>query len=61
MYVDISKFMDKKLRAMKCYKSELNDFPHPRSLKGIEVLAAKRGMEVSFRAAEAFRLVRGIA
>ncbi len=61
LYVDISKFMDKKLRAMKCYKSELNDFPHPRSLKGIEVLAAKRGMEVSFRAAEAFRLVRGIA
>ncbi|MBI2104108.1 MAG: PIG-L family deacetylase, partial [Candidatus Omnitrophica bacterium] len=37
---------------------ELRQFPHPRSLEGLEVLAKKRGMEVGFHAAEAFMTVR---
>ncbi len=59
-YVDITKYFIKKIEAMKCYKSEIKSYPHPRSLKGIEYLARKRGMEVCVEYAEAFRIVREI-
>ena len=57
-YVDISQFLDRKIQAMKAYTRELREFPHPRSEKGIDVLAQKRGMEIGFQAAEAFVLIR---
>ena len=57
-YVNVSDFLGKKLEAMKAYARELRDFPHPRSLQGIEVLARKRGMDVGFPAAEAFAVIR---
>jgi LmbE family N-acetylglucosaminyl deacetylase len=58
VYVNIRATLPKKLRAMRAYRRELRPFPHPRSLKGIEVLAQKRGMEAGFDAAEAFMLIR---
>lgn len=57
-YVDISGLLDSKIQAMKAYTRELREFPHPRSAKGIEVLAQKRGMEIGFQAAEAFMVIR---
>jgi LmbE family N-acetylglucosaminyl deacetylase len=57
-YVNISGFLDRKVEAMKAYTREMREFPHPRSAKGIEVLAQKRGMEIGFRAAEAFMVIR---
>lgn len=45
---------------MKDYKSELREFPHPRSIEAIEVLAKKRGSEVGLAYAEAFKLIREI-
>lgn len=57
-YVDMSSFLARKRRAMGAYRRELRRFPHPRSLQGIDVLARKRGMEIGFRAAEAFVVVR---
>lgn len=57
-YVNISDFLGRKIEAMKAYTRELREFPHPRSAKGIEVLAQKRGMEMDFRAAEAFMILR---
>lgn len=59
-YEDISDYLNDKLKAMKCYKSEVKKYPHPRSLKGIEVLAQKRGTEAGVGVAEAFMLVREI-
>lgn len=59
-YIDITDYFHKKIEAMKCYKSELKDFPHPRSLEGIELLAKKRGIEVCLGYAEAFRIVRDV-
>jgi LmbE family N-acetylglucosaminyl deacetylase len=56
--VNIQPFLAKKIEAMKFYEREGRAFPHPRSAKGIEVLAAKRGMEFGFEAAEAFMVVR---
>ncbi len=57
-YVDINQFLERKIEAMKAYTRELRQFPHPRSAKGIEVLAQKRGMEIGFQAAEAFVVLR---
>lgn len=57
-YVNISRFIEKKLKLMSFYKSELRQFPHPRSLEGIKTLARFRGMEVGFNFAEAFQVVR---
>lgn len=60
VYQDITDTLQDKLKAMEAYKSELREFPHPRSLKGIEVLAQKRGAEVGVSAAEAFVLIRQV-
>jgi LmbE family N-acetylglucosaminyl deacetylase len=57
-YVDIADSLEKKVAAMRSYERELKAFPHPRSARGIESLAAKRGMEAGFEAAEAFMILR---
>lgn len=59
-YEDISDCLEDKLKAMQCYKSELKEFPHPRSLEGIKILSQKRGMEAGLKSAEAFMLIREI-
>jgi len=60
VFIDISEYMDKKLAAMSCYKTELREYPHPRSLEGIRLFAQERGLSVGLPAAEAFMLVREI-
>ena len=57
-FVDISRTLGKKLEALQAYEAELRLFPHPRSLKGVEVLARWRGATVGTEAAEAFMLGR---
>lgn len=47
-----------KLKAMKKYASELKEYPHPRSLRGIELNAELWGMKSGFRYAEAFKNIR---
>ena len=42
VYVDISETLEIKLKAMAEYKSELKQFPHPRSLNAISVPAASK-------------------
>ena len=60
LYEDITNTFQIKLEAMKVYQSELREYPHPRSLEIIEVLAKKRGSEAGLKFAEAFRLIREI-
>lgn len=57
-YVNISNCIDRKSTALKCYETEKREFPHPRSEKGIRILAQKRGMEIGFEYAEAFMVLR---
>ena len=57
-YVDISSTLDKKLEAMACYESQLQEEPHARSLKALRALATFRGSQVSVSAAEAFVMIR---
>jgi LmbE family N-acetylglucosaminyl deacetylase len=60
MYVDIAETLSGKVRALKHYRSELKQYPHPRSVEGVEILAKKRGMECGLKAAEAFQTIRTI-
>ncbi len=57
-FVEISDTLQAKLDAMSCYKSEIREYPHPRSLEGIEALAKVRGMQAGFKYGEAFETVR---
>jgi len=57
-YVDISGVLDKKLAVLEVYRDELREFPHPRSLEGVRVLAKYRGMEAGLPLAEAFQVIR---
>ncbi|WJY26421.1 PIG-L deacetylase family protein [Sporosarcina trichiuri] len=59
-FVDVSIYLDKKIKAMSYFTTQLTNFPHPRSLEAIESLAKLRGSTVGVRAAEAFCLVRRI-
>lgn len=59
-YIDISAFLETKLEAMGLYKSQLQPFPHERSLEAIRALAMLRGATVGFKAAEAFVLIRAV-
>ena len=57
-FFDISKTVDLKIKAMEAYSSELCLYPHPRSIKGIELNAKYQGMRVGKQAVEAFKSIR---
>ena len=57
-YVNITKYIDKKIKAFKCYETEKRVYPHPRSEEALKVLAQKRGTEIGFKYAEAFMIIR---
>ncbi len=59
-FVDISKTLETKLKAMKCYDDELRDYPHPRSEMGIQQAAQRWGKIIGCDAAEAFVIFRKI-
>ena len=59
-FVDIGKWIDKKIEALKCYKTEMKDFPYPRSIENIEYTAKKWGSLCGTHFAEAFEVLRVI-
>ena len=58
VFVDVTEFFGKKIKAMDIYASEVGDFPFPRSHEAIRALATLRGAASGFKAAEAFELLR---
>ncbi|MDD2830180.1 MAG: PIG-L family deacetylase [Sulfuricurvum sp.] len=58
LYYDITNTLPLKVKAMEHYHGELRDFPHPRSLEGIELVATYWGMRTGISKAEAFKTVR---
>ncbi|WP_107942125.1 PIG-L deacetylase family protein [Metasolibacillus fluoroglycofenilyticus] len=58
VFVNIDKFLDKKIEIMNIYESEVSDFPFPRSEKAIRALAHIRGAASGYEAAEAFMLLK---
>lgn len=49
-----------KIKALRHYKSEIKDFPYPRSDEGIRTLSQYRGLQSGNKNAESFKLVRSI-
>lgn len=60
VFFDISDTLELKISAMAKYKSELRDYPHPRSLQHIRELAIVEGAKVGLKAAESFMCLRKI-
>jgi LmbE family N-acetylglucosaminyl deacetylase len=60
VFVDIAETLQLKVQALKCYKDELREAPHLRSLEVVRANAARWGAVVGRTAAEAFELVRGV-
>lgn len=60
-YVDINNYLNLKLEAMACFKSQLKQEPHSRSLETLKSLSRYRGATVSLYAAEAFMVERQIS
>lgn len=60
-YVDISNEIDKKVEAFSCYRNEIQEYPHPWSRDGLELLSRYHGMQCGFANAEAFRIIRGVS
>lgn len=59
-FVDIEKELSYKIKAMEKYKSEVEKFPHPRSIMALESIAHRWGTVSGFNAAEAFTLIRDL-
>jgi len=58
VYFDVSGTLSDKIQAASEYGSEMREFPHPRSIQGIEVNASYWGMRNGFKYAEAFKCIR---
>ena len=57
-FVNVNKSLGIKINALNEYITELRDFPHPRSVKAVELNAKYWGVKMGFKAAEAFKTVR---
>lgn len=60
VFIDISKFMDKKLEVMNVFKREMGEHPFPRSEKNLLALATLRGASSGCEYAESFVLLKEI-
>ena len=60
VFENIEKEFPYKIKGFKMYKSEIEEFPNPRSIAAIENLAIQRGIESGTKKAEAFELIRSI-
>ena len=57
-FVDISDYIDEKIKLIKIYKSELGSHPFPRSVENIKALAKYRGAMAGVNYAEAFSVLK---
>lgn len=56
--VDISTVIDTKIKALECYKSQLQSFPNSRSPEALKALSLFRGSQAGMGYAEGFHIVR---
>lgn len=59
-YNEIDAFISKKIKAMQMFKSQIFEYPNPRSVESIRALAIYRGTMVGVKMAEAFVTIREI-
>lgn len=56
--IDISEYIEQKLKALMIYKSEMGEHPFPRNIENIKALAHLRGSEAGVKYAEGFRMIK---
>ncbi len=59
--IDITSYIEKKIEAIKCYESQISDFPGPRSVDAVEALAKFRGTQAGFGYGEGMHIVRMVS
>jgi len=59
-FIDISKNIENKLKALKKYKDETNEYPHPRSIQAVKYRSGYWGSTLGIKFAEAFIILRKI-
>jgi len=59
-FIDVQDYMEKKLKALRCYTSEKRNAPHPRSEVSVKRAAAHWGGVSGIAAAEVFETIRVI-
>ena len=59
--IDISDHIETKLKALKCYESQISDFPGPRSIEATKALAKFRGTQAGFAYGEGMHIIRKIS
>ncbi len=60
VFENISATINKKIEAIQIYKTEVREFPHPRSEEAILAIAKRWGSVAGVKYAEAFELVKSI-
>lgn len=60
IFIDISSYIDKKLEALNCYPTEMNEYPHPRSMRAVKLNAEMWGVKVGVSYAESMLLIRSL-
>lgn len=60
VFIGIEATLEKKIKAMELYESEVRSFPHPRSSEALRLFAKRWGSVAGLEAAEAFELIREI-
>ena len=58
IFENIEMEMEDKQKAFQFYESEIEDFPHPRSIEAINSLSMMRGFQSGFKRAEGFSLIQ---
>ena len=59
-FVEINNEIKTKIKALKCYKSQINSKNYSRSIEAVKSLANFRGSQNGFKFAEAFQIIRKI-
>ena len=52
--------LSSKIKALECYKTEIENYPHPRSPKALQSIGNRWGTVSGFSVAEAFSLIRSL-
>ncbi|MFC7464936.1 PIG-L deacetylase family protein [Brachybacterium sp. GCM10030252] len=60
-HVDITETVRTKIDAFRCFASQLQPDPGPRSVRALESLAGFRGSQVGLSSAESFQVVRSVS
>jgi LmbE family N-acetylglucosaminyl deacetylase len=61
VFEDVTETLDRKIDALREFRSQLRQFPDIRSIEAIRALATLRGGQIGVRAAEAFVQIRSIS